>query len=70
MTDLASLDLMGLPAAERAVVEQWDAELRTVTEPITKALGEVARRMGVGYSTALRKWYAWQAKGIDRKSVV
>ena len=55
---------MQLPAAERALVEQWDAELRTVTEPITKALADVARRMGVGYSTALRKWYAWQESGL------
>lgn len=62
--DLVTLHLMQLPAAERARAELWDAAFRDVTEPVTESLRAVAARLGAGYSTALRKWYAWKREGV------
>ena len=64
MTDITTLELMRLPADERARVELWDAELRAVKPPVTKNLAALARKLGVGYSTALARFYAHQRKGV------
>lgn len=57
------LDLAQVPADQREEVERWQRALETVTPPITRAVAQVARDLGVSAATALRKYYGWQKRG-------
>ena len=61
-TDCSSLS--GLPVDVRTDAYQWNDALNDVSKPIGKALMVLAKRFGVNYATARRKYDDWKDYGI------
>jgi len=65
LLNFSSLSELGqLPFEVRDEVGRWLTELRRVTRPVTKALEQIAQRMGVSPVTARRKYDAFRKHGV------
>lgn len=54
-----------LPIASRQSLDNWRAELASVTEPVTQNLRLVAKRLGVSYRTARRKYDEFRRQRVE-----